>query len=106
MPDTARKYWLRVDDQIDERYDWQKSTVAASKYLRYLFDRFGDWTLAVAAYNRWENWLGRDMQWQWVTWYYDLLLNDETSRFVFRIVAMKYLIENEGQIFDQKVFGW
>lgn len=103
MPDTARQYWLRVDDTIDERYDRQKSTQATAKYLRNLFETFKDRNLVAAAYNRWENWLKRDMQRQWVTWYYDLLLNDEPSRFVFKIVAMKYLIENKMQNFDATV---
>lgn len=103
MPDTARQYWLRVDDTIDERYDRQKSTQAAAKYLRNLFETFKDRNLVAAAYNRWQNWLERDMSWQWVTWYYDLLLNDETSRFVFKIVAMKYLMGNKTQNFDTTV---
>jgi len=99
MPDTARQYWLRVDDQIDERYHFEKSTTAALEYLGVLYNRFWDWALVAAAYNRWENGLSREMEEQWVTTYYDLYLNDETSRYVFRIAAIKYVMES---YFDRK----
>ena len=52
MPDTARRYGLRVDDAIDERLDFVKATDAAMRYLNNLHTIFGDWTLVAAAYNR------------------------------------------------------
>lgn len=94
IPETARNYWLRVDDQIDERYHFEKSTQAAMKYLNVLYDKFWNWELAAAAYNRWENGLARDMESQNIDNYYDLYLNEETSRYVFRILAIKYVMQD------------
>lgn len=94
MPETAKNYWLRVDEQIDERYHFEKSTDAALVYLSKLYKDFWDWSLAFAAYNRWENGLRRDMKSQNVNNYYDLYLNEETSRYVFRILAIKYVLQS------------
>lgn len=100
MPGTAKKYWLIVDDFVDQRFDYQKATDAAVQYLQDLYSIFQDWTLVAAAYNRWEYWLLADMQSQNQSWYYDLYLNNETYRFVFRLLAMKYLMENKDQYFN------
>jgi len=93
MPETGKQYGLRVDENIDERYNFQKSTDAAIQYLLFLYRKFDDWALVAASYNRWENAIARALDSQQVDNYYDLYLNDETSRYVFRIVAIKYLIE-------------
>ena len=61
IPDTARRYGLRVDATVDERHDAEKSTDAALSYLSYLYNRFGSWYLAAAAYNTGENRVGRIM---------------------------------------------
>lgn len=61
VPDTARRYGLRVDETVDERRDPEKATDAALSYLSYLFNRFGSWYLAAAAYNSGENRVGRIM---------------------------------------------
>lgn len=61
VPDTARRYGLRVDDTVDERRDAEKATDAALSYLSYLYNRFGSWYLAAAAYNAGENRVGRIM---------------------------------------------
>ena len=94
MPETAKRYGLVVDDYVDERYHVEKSTISAIEYLRDLHDIFDDWTLSAAAYNRWENGLRRDMKSQWVDSYYEVYLNEETSRYVFRITAIKYVMQS------------
>ncbi len=99
IPETAKRYGLRVDEFVDERYNFEKSTSAASKYLSDLHAIFWNWTLVAAAYNRWENWLKRELDEQGVKSYYDLYLNEETSRYIFRILAIKYMIEG---YFSQK----
>ncbi len=92
MPETAERFWLIVNDEVDERFNFEKSTDAALKYLKFLYEEFWDRTLAAAAYNRWEGGISKALETQWVDNYYDLYLNEETSRYVFRIVSIKYLI--------------
>jgi len=105
MPDTARRYGLLVDEYIDERLDFKKSTDAAMRYLNDLHDIFGNWTLVAAAYNRGENGLQRDLAWQFVDTYYDALLNNETARYVYRILALKEVLENRATYIDPAVLG-
>jgi len=97
IPATARQYGLRVDDEIDERHDFDKSTDAAIDYLTKLYRQFGSWSLAAAAYNRGENGLARDMQRQQVNDYYHLYLNSETARYVFRILAIKQIMADAAE---------
>lgn len=94
MPETAKRYGLRVDEYVDERYHFEKATDAAIRYIWDLYDIFWDWALVAAAYNRWENGLQRDMKQQGIHNYYDLYLNEETSRYVFRILAIKYVMHS------------
>lgn len=105
MPSTAQGYGLTVNELVDERLNFEKATDAAISYLSDLYDNFGDWALVAAAYNRWGNGLVRDMSWQYQDNYFDLRLNNETSRYVFRIAAIKYLMENRYTHFDPKVLG-
>lgn len=105
MPDTARRYGLQVDDYIDERLDFAKSTDAAMRYLQDLHTIFGNWTLTAAAYNRGENGLQRDLAWQFVDNYHDALLNSETARYVYRILALKEVLENRSTYVDPTVLG-
>ncbi|MCF7835137.1 lytic transglycosylase domain-containing protein [Candidatus Gracilibacteria bacterium] len=105
MPGTAKKYGLIVDDFVDQRFDYQKATDSAVQYLQDLYSIFGNRTLVAAAYNRGEYGLLADMQSQSQSGYYDLYLNNETYRFVFRLLAMKYLMENAGQYFDTTLLG-
>jgi len=103
MPWTANKYGLVVNEFVDQRYDPFLSTDAAILYLKDLYSIFNNWTLVLAAYNRWEYGLQADMQNQSQLWYYDLYLNNETHRFVFRVLAMKYLMENKYSYFDSSL---
>ncbi|MFC6998894.1 lytic transglycosylase domain-containing protein [Rufibacter roseus] len=94
MPDTARGYGLLVNSEVDERYHVQKATLAACRYLHSAKKRFGSWTNAAAAYNRGVAGIARAMEKQGVDSYYDLYLNDETSRYMFRILALKEVLGN------------
>ncbi|MDA9128858.1 lytic transglycosylase domain-containing protein [Candidatus Gracilibacteria bacterium] len=94
MPETAKRYGLEVTELVDERYHFEKATRAAMEYLGDLYEQFDDGALVAAAYNRGENGLRRDMESQGVDNYYDLYLNQETSRYVFRIIAIKYVLES------------
>jgi hypothetical protein len=94
MPETARRYGLRVDDYIDERLHVQKATDAALSYIQDLYKKFNSWTLALAAYNAGDARILDALQFQWVDNYFDLHLNKETARFIFKIAAVKELISN------------
>ena len=92
MPDTARKYGLKVDEFVDERRDLFLSTPAAIAYLKTLYAKFSSWTLALAAYNMGEEGLEAEMLEQKNNDYYQLYLPLETQRFVFRMLAVKLII--------------
>ncbi|PRP66852.1 lytic transglycosylase domain-containing protein [Nonlabens agnitus] len=94
MPATARELGLEVNDNVDERYDMEKSTIAATQYLKDSKKNFGTWTLAAAAYNAGNAGVNREQNRQEAEEYYDLLLNQETARYVFRILALKTILEN------------
>ncbi|MBC5772570.1 transglycosylase SLT domain-containing protein [Pontibacter sp. KCTC 32443] len=94
MPDTARGYGLIVNSEVDERFHVRKATFAAIKYLKSAKNRFGSWTNAAASYNRGMGGLDRALEQQGVQSYYDLYLNDETSRYMFRILALKEILGN------------
>jgi len=94
MKKTGESYNLIINDEIDERYHLQKSTVAACKYLKDAYKVYKNWALVAAAYNMGQTALDRQIRQQKVSSYYDLLLNDETSRYVFRIAAIKMIFEN------------
>ena len=94
MPETAKEYNLEVSSTVDERYDVVKATEAASRYLQRAYTKFGNWTLVAAAYNRGMGGIERQLGVQGVTDYYDLYLNEETSRYVFRILALKEIMQN------------
>ncbi|MDD5376701.1 MAG: lytic transglycosylase domain-containing protein [Candidatus Gracilibacteria bacterium] len=105
VPDTAKQYKLQITDSVDERYNFELETDAAIKYFQKLYDDFHDWTLVAAAYNRGENGLRRAIDDQKVQSYYDLYLNEETTRYLFRIIAIKYLMENRYKVFDRDELG-
>lgn len=94
LPSTAKEYGLRLTDRIDERMNLKLSTLAACKYLKTAKDSLGDWLLAVAAYNRGIGGVRKDMKWQNTRHYFDTFMNAETSRYVFRLMAVKIIFEN------------
>jgi hypothetical protein len=90
---TAKRYGLKVDAYIDERRDLTRSTIAAAAYLKDLHEMFGSWTAALAGYNWGERNVKRAIKVQGTTSYYDLYLPMETERYVFRILALKLIME-------------
>jgi membrane-bound lytic murein transglycosylase D len=94
MPATAREFGMEVNDNVDERYHIEKSTIIACKYLLDSKERFGTWTKAAAAYNAGNNGISRRLNEQGVDSYYDLLLGEETGRYMFRILALKEIMNN------------
>ena len=91
---SGKEFGLEINKEVDERYDPLKATAAACKYLNKAYEKFGNWTLVAASYNRGMNGLDRAIDNQKESSYYDLFLNDETSRYVFRILAIKEIVEN------------
>jgi membrane-bound lytic murein transglycosylase D len=94
LKETGREYGLEVNDNVDERYHVEKSTRAACKYLKQSKEKFGSWTAAAAAYNAGNYGVSRRFKEQNVQDYYDLLLGEETGRYVFRIIALKEILSN------------
>jgi len=91
---SGKELGLEITKEVDERYDPIKSTQAACKYLKKSYKKFGNWTLVAASYNRGISGVGKALENQKIESYYDLFLNDETSRYVFRIIAIKEIFEN------------
>jgi hypothetical protein len=95
--DTGRRFGLMTQERVDERYSLQKSTTAALEYLTALNERFGKWTLALAAYNCGEERVEREMEEQGGRDYFDLELPLETEQYLFRIFAIKIILSNPAQ---------
>lgn len=89
MESTGKRYGLEINHEVDERYHLEKATKAAAEYLKDSKEKLGSWTLAAAAYNMGENGVEKALEKQKVEDYYDLLLNTETARYMFRILAIK-----------------
>jgi len=92
LKSSAKEYGLEVNQNVDERYNLEKATRIAAEYLKKSKERFGTWTLAAAAYNAGNARIAKNLKRQQVDNYYDLLLNNETARYVFRIVALKEVL--------------
>jgi len=109
MKDAAKERGLEVNSTIDERYHLEKSTRAACAYLKEAKEKFGSWTLAAASYNMGMTGLSNQLERQKATNYYDLVLNEETSRYIFRILAAKLILSNPkdyGFIYrDEDLYG-
>ncbi len=91
---AASDYGLEVTTEVDERYHLEKSTRAAARYLSDAYRKYNDWALVAAAYNAGRAAIDRHIARQKVNSYYDLLLAEETERYVFRILALKLILEN------------
>ncbi|MEL6970440.1 MAG: transglycosylase SLT domain-containing protein [Bacteroidota bacterium] len=94
MKGTGTEYGLEINSEVDERYHLEKSTRAAAKYLRSLRQRFGSWANAAAAYNMGGGNMSKRLRIQEADNYFELNLNEETSRYYFRLVAIKNILEN------------
>lgn len=91
---TGREYGLEINKEVDERYHIRKSTEAAARYLQKAYDRFQSWTASAASYNAGKNMLLKQMTVQRDTDYYNLLLGEETERYVFRLLALKQIMSH------------
>ncbi len=94
LESSGKELGLEITKEVDERYDPIKSTEAACKYLKKAYGKFGNWTLVAASYNRGMAGVARDLEDQNVRDYYDLHMNEETSRYLFRLLAIKEIFEH------------
>ncbi len=92
--DIGKSYGLIINDEVDQRYDLEKSTEAACKYLLDAYRHYGSWTMAAATYNMGQTYLDKAVAKQGTDNFYDLLLNTQTSRYVYRILAFKQIMQN------------
>ncbi|SDA37197.1 Transglycosylase SLT domain-containing protein [Algoriphagus alkaliphilus] len=96
LESTGKEYGLEITNNVDERYHFEKSTLAAAKYFKKAHAKFGDWTAVAASYNMGQSGFSKRQEEQLHSNYYELYLNEETSRYLFRILAFKIIFENPG----------
>ncbi len=94
MKGTAGDYGLEVNSEVDERYHLEKATRAACQYLKRYHEKFGSWTNTAAAYNMGPSGFAKESEKQKFSNYFDLNLNQETSRYIFRILAIREVLED------------
>jgi hypothetical protein len=94
MTSTAKEYGLEVNAEVDERYHLEKATRAACRYFREAYSRYGSWATAAASYNAGMGYINNQTELQKTSNYYDLALNQETSRYVYRTVAYKLIMQS------------
>jgi len=94
---TALENGLEVNNEVDERYHLEKSTEAACKFLKHSYEIYGSWTMAAASYNMGRTGLNQQIERQDSRYYYDLLLNDETGRYIYRLLALKLILSDPAQ---------
>jgi hypothetical protein len=97
IPSTGEKYGMRRNKTLDERFDFLKATEGALAYLKSLYDEFGSWTLAMAAYNAGENRIRREIEFQKAKDYFYLDLPMETERYVYKIAVAKIILSDPGK---------
>lgn len=95
---TAPGFGLQVNSQVDERYNIEKATNAACVYLKQAYSKFGSWTAAAASYNCGQGGYNNRATQQRTKNYYDLILPEETNRYIFRILAFKHLLKNAEEL--------
>lgn len=100
IPSTGKEYGLEINDYVDERYHLEKATNAACRYLKNALAKYGNWESVAASYNAGQARITKELGAQGASSAYDLYLNDETSRYIFRLLAMKIIMENP------KAFGY
>jgi membrane-bound lytic murein transglycosylase D len=94
MSATGKQYGLEINKEVDERYHLEKATQTACDYLKEAYGELGSWTLAAASYNMGISGIKKQMERQQADNYYGLTLNSETARYIFRIMAVKEIMEN------------
>lgn len=94
IPVTAKEYGLEVGVEVDERYDPEKATEAACLYFKKAYVKYGDWSSVMASYNGGMGRISKELDRQRCTTFFNLYLNEETTRYVYRIMAMKVILEN------------
>ncbi len=94
MRTTGKEYGLEINNEVDERYHIRKSTYAACDYLLSAYEKFGSWSMVAASYNAGMAGVVKQVERQKSNSYYDLLFNQETSRYLFRILALKVILED------------
>jgi hypothetical protein len=94
LKSAGTEYGLEINKEVDERYHLEKATEAACKYLKDAYNKYGNWTMAAASYNFGMNGIDEQLERQGTNNYYNLVLGEETSRYVFRILATKIMLDN------------
>ena len=105
---AAKEYGLEVNDEVDERYNIEKATAAACRYLKKAYDRFGNWPSAMAAYNGGMTRISKELDAQMQDTSLDLYLAEETTRYPMRIMAMKEIMEHPAKygftLYDHQLY--
>ncbi len=94
MSTTGKEYGLEINSEVDERYNLEKSTDAACRYFLKSYEKYGNWTMVAASYNRGSNGINTQVEIQGQDDYYNLLLPEETARYIFRILAIKIIFSD------------
>lgn len=94
MPSTGTSYGLEVNEEVDERYNLEKATAAACRYLKNAYQTYGDWPTVMASYNAGKGRISGELSKQKQDSSFDLYLTEETSRYVFRIMALAEIFKN------------
>jgi hypothetical protein len=97
VPGTGANYGLEINEEVDERYSVEKSTEAACKFFKEAYKKFGSWTIAAAAYNLGTGGIEQQLKKQKSNNYYDLMLNKETARYIYRVLSFKTLVESSAK---------